>query len=78
MMTDLQAEQIVTLRAQEKGYKAIASVVGLSRDIVRNYCKAKGMEGYGEAAALNMRNALDGEMVFVETLLIHESGGADA
>lgn len=52
-MTQAQAVQIKALRAQGMGYKAIASAVGLSRDIVRNYCKAHGMEGYGEAAALN-------------------------
>ncbi len=40
---------------QGKGYKAVASAVGLSRDIVRNYCKAKGMEGYGEAAKLDLQ-----------------------
>jgi len=57
-MTDLQAEQIVILRMQGKGYKSIASATGLSRDIVRNYCKTKGMEGYGEVAALNMQKRL--------------------
>ena len=51
----MQTAQIRALRMQGKGYKAIASDVGLSRDIVRNYCKAHGMEGYGEAAALNLR-----------------------
>lgn len=59
-MTDMQAAQIETLRMQGKGYKAIASAVGLSRDIVRNYCKANGMEGFGEAAAMNMQNQLTG------------------
>ena len=54
-MTQEQAAQIEALRAQGMGYKAIASTVGLSRDIVRNYCKAHGMEGYGEAAALNLQ-----------------------
>lgn len=54
-MTQVQAAQIKALRAQGTGYKAIASAVGLSRDIVRNYCKAHGMEGYGEAAALNLQ-----------------------
>ena len=48
-MTKEQAERIKELRMQGKGYKAVASVVGLSRDIVRNYCRANGMEGYGEA-----------------------------
>lgn len=59
-MTDFQAKQIEALRGQGKGYKAIASAVGLSRDIVRNYCKANGMEGYADAAVLNMRNRLNG------------------
>lgn len=54
-MTQAQAAQIKALRAQGMGYKFIASAAGLSRDIVRNYCKAHGMEGYGEAAALNLR-----------------------
>lgn len=57
-MTEIQAATIETLRQQGKGYKAIASAVGLSRDIVRNYCKANGMEGFGEAAAMNMQNRL--------------------
>lgn len=59
-MTDFQAEQIKVLRGQGKGYKAIASSVGLSRDIVRNYCKANDMEGYADAAVMNMRKRLDG------------------
>lgn len=54
-MTDVQAARIKELRTQGVGYKAIASAVGLSRDIVRNYCKANGMEGYGEAAAFNLQ-----------------------
>ena len=56
-MTKEQAERIRELRMQGKGYKAVAFAVGLSRDIVRNYCKANGMEGYGEAAKLNMPGA---------------------
>lgn len=62
-MTEMQAAQIEELRMQGEGYKAISSAVGLSRDIVRNYCKAKGMEGYGETVALNMlRRQADVEM----------------
>lgn len=57
-MTKEQAERIRELRMQGKGYKAVASAVGLSRDIVRNYCKANGMEGYGEAARLNLRKEM--------------------
>lgn len=54
-MTDEQSAQIEALRMQGKGYKAVASAVGLSRDIVRNYCRAKGMEGHGETVALNVQ-----------------------
>ena len=54
-MTKEQAERIKELRMQGKGYKAVASAVGLSRDIVRNYCRANGMEGYGEAVKLNLQ-----------------------
>ena len=57
-MTKEQAAQIKELRMQGKGYKAVASAVGLSRDIVRNYCKANGMEGYGEAAKLNLQREM--------------------
>ena len=57
-MTKEQAERIKELRMQGKGYKAAASAVGLSRDIVRNYCKANGMEGYGEAAKLNLQREM--------------------
>ena len=57
-MTKEQAERIKELRMQGKGYKAAASAVGLSCDIVRNYCKTNGMEGYGEAAKLNMQREM--------------------
>lgn len=57
-VTKEQAERIKELRMQGKGYKAVASVVGLSRDIVRNYCRANGMEGYGEAVKLNLQRKM--------------------
>ena len=57
-VTKEQAERIKELRMQGKGYKAAASAVGLSRDIVRNYCKANGMEGYGEAVKLNLQKEM--------------------
>ena len=53
-MTKLQANQIKDLRLQGAGYKSIGSVVGLSRDIVRNYCKANGLDGYVEAVKKNV------------------------
>lgn len=60
-MTEEQAGQIKALRIEGKGYKAIASAVGLSRDIVRNYCKANGLDGYGEFAAVNLRKDAAGQ-----------------
>lgn len=60
-MTGVQAERIKALRIEGNGYKAIASALGLSRDIVRNYCKANGLDGYGEFAAVNLRKDAAGQ-----------------
>lgn len=45
-MTDAQAVQIKELRMKGMGYRTIAETVGLTRDTVRNYCKANDMAGY--------------------------------
>ena len=42
-MTPFQSRQIRDLRLRGVGYKGIASVTGLTRDIVRNYCKSHGL-----------------------------------
>lgn len=57
-MTDFQAKQIRELRMRGVGYRAIASVVGLSRDIVRNFCKSHGLDGYASALTLNMKEQM--------------------
>ena len=57
-MTELQAEQIRKMRTQGVGYRAIASVVGLSRDIVRNYCRSHGMDGYASALTKNIQEQM--------------------
>lgn len=54
-MTDYQAEQIKELRKQGKGYKAIGALLGLSRDIVRNYCKKYSLDGYATVVAKNIQ-----------------------
>ena len=54
-MTDLQAAQVKEMRLKGMGYRAIAETLGLSRDIVRNHCKAKGMDGYVAATVRNMQ-----------------------
>ena len=52
-MTDTQAKQIRDFRVKGIGYKAIASVLGLSRDVVRMYCKNHGLGGYGAEVVVN-------------------------
>ena len=54
-MTDFQEKQIRELRVRGIGYRAIASTVGLSRDIVRNYCKKHGMDGFAVVQKLRSR-----------------------
>ena len=53
-MTELQAERIRQLRQRGIGYRMIATEVGLTRDIVRNFCKSKGLNGYGAAIKVNI------------------------
>lgn len=60
-MTEEQAEMIIKLRIQGKGYKAIASAAGLTRDIVRNYCKANGLKGYGQFVAVKLWKSSAGQ-----------------
>lgn len=45
-MTENQGIQIVALRKQGLGYKRIASIVNVSRDSVRSYCKTRNLHGY--------------------------------
>ena len=54
-MTESQATQIRELRLQGAGYKAIASGVGLSRDVVRNYCKTHDLDGYAVEVVANTK-----------------------
>ena len=54
-MTELQARQIREMREQGIGYQSIALMVGLSRDIVRNFCKSRGLAGYGKAIKKNLQ-----------------------
>ena len=54
-MTNIQAKQIREFRMKGAGYKAIASVLGLSRDVVRNYCISHNLDGYAPEVALNMQ-----------------------
>ena len=57
-MTDFEAAQVKEMRLNGMGYRAIAEALGLSRDIVRNHCKAKGMGGYVAATVKNLKEYL--------------------
>ena len=57
-MTDTQAKQIRELRMRGVGYRAIASVAGLSRDAVRNYCRSHGLDGFAAAVLLNKKEQI--------------------
>ena len=57
-MTDAQARMIRELRRKGRGYRAIGSMTGLSRDIVRNYCKARGLVGYAPALTRNIEERI--------------------
>ena len=54
-MTDTQAKQINEMRMRGMGYKAIGMAIGLSRDIVRNYCKRHNLAGYATVVSKNMK-----------------------
>lgn len=47
-MTSYQQRQVREFRRKGVGYRAIAAVVGVSRDEVRNYCKSRGLDGLGD------------------------------
>lgn len=54
-MNHFQEKQIQQLRSRGIGYRSIATTVGLSRDVVRNYCKKNGLAGYAKALTKNLK-----------------------
>jgi len=53
-MTETDKQQIFDLRLKGVGYKAIAAVLGISRDSVRAFCKRNGLDGDAKAVSLNV------------------------
>ena len=47
-MTEEQKQTIVRLRDMGVGYRKIGIALDIPRDKVRNYCKAKGIDGYAK------------------------------
>ena len=58
-MTDEQKDIITRMRKDGHGYRVIATEVGLSRDIVRNYCKRHNLLGYGKAVEKNVKERIE-------------------
>ena len=53
-MTEYQKTKIPEMRLQGMGYKAIGNVLGLSRDVVRCFCRKYGLEGNAEVVRDNI------------------------
>lgn len=53
-MTDKVKEKIRELRLKGMGYKAIANLLGITRDSVRGFCKRNGIDGESCVVALNV------------------------
>lgn len=53
-MTEFEKQQISDLRLKGSGYKAIAAVLGISRDAVRSYCKRNYLDGDSAMIELNV------------------------
>lgn len=62
-MTDFQMKQIREFRMKGVGYRAIGSVVGLSRDVVRNYCKTHGLDGIASELTMNLKEQIQQGLV---------------
>ena len=65
-MTDAQAKQINEMRMKGMGYKAIGMAIGLSRDIVRNYCKRHNLAGYATVVSKKQGGYKKGMVIFAE------------
>lgn len=57
-MNTEEKERIKELRLKGMGYKAIASITGLSRDSVRGFCRRNGLIGVSVVVALNLEEKI--------------------
>lgn len=64
-MTDEQKEKNKQMRQQGIGYNQIEDEAGLSRDLVRVYCRRRGLDGFGEELAMHHRILLQEEFLYV-------------
>ena len=76
-MTDEQARQIKKLRANGMGYRAIASMLDLSRDTVRNYCRSAGIGGRLAEDEKELKKDVEVNVCKTKHLTNTRSSGAD-
>jgi len=57
-VTEGEKQQIYALRLKGVGYKAIAAVLGKSRDTVRIFCKHNGLDGDAKVVSLNVKEQM--------------------
>lgn len=58
-MTEAEKQQIQDLRLEGIGYKAIAAMLGMTRDRVRGYCKRNGLGGDAQVVGLNVEERIN-------------------
>ena len=57
-MDEFQKKKICKLRADGFGYKLIAAELGVSRDVVRNFCRKNGLNGHLAQTDENIRKMI--------------------
>jgi endogenous inhibitor of DNA gyrase (YacG/DUF329 family) len=62
-MTEIEKQQIHDLRLKGIGYKAIAAVLGISRDSIRGYCIRNGLDGDSKAVAINVEDRVKNHLL---------------
>ena len=62
-MTDYERQEIYKLRKQGLGYKAIGTLLGLTRDAVRSFCKRNNLAGNGKVVSLNLEVMKEKELL---------------
>ena len=53
-MTDYERQEIYKLRKEGLGYKAIGTILGITRDSVRSFCKRNNLDGNRKVVGLNI------------------------
>ncbi|CAI9390147.1 MULTISPECIES: helix-turn-helix domain-containing protein [Bacillaceae] len=62
-MNDVEKQTIYDLRLKGVGYKAIAAVLGKSRDSIRGFCKRNGLAGDSRVVALNVKEQMNNHLL---------------